>query len=292
MDAIKSLKILVTGANGQLGRSILDVSKDFPQFEYHFKTSKDLDITDFDRVKELFHKENFDYCINCAAYTAVDKAESEKEKAFMINAEAVGNLAEVCLAYNVILLHISTDFVFDGTKTSPYTEEDEPNPINVYGASKLKGERYIQELLNKYFIIRTSWVYSEYGHNFVKTMLRLAREREEINVVNDQIGSPTYAGDLAEVLMTIITSGSDEYDLYHYSNDGEISWYDFAVRIFKEFKKNNLVFPMSTIDYPTAALRPDYSVLHKSKIEKILRIEIHDWRNGLRNARISAVFPR
>ncbi|MEH6679585.1 MAG: dTDP-4-dehydrorhamnose reductase [Sediminicola sp.] len=281
MDAIKSLKILVTGANGQLGRSILDVSKDFPQFEYHFKTSKDLDITDFDRVKELFNKEEFDYCINCAAYTAVDKAESEKEKAFMINAEAVGNLAEVCSAYNVILLHISTDFVFDGTKTSPYTEEDEPNPINVYGASKLKGERYIQELLKKYFIIRTSWVYSEYGHNFVKTMLRLARERDEISVVSDQIGSPTYARDLAIILIKIITTASDKYGLYHYSNEGGISWYDFAKAIFEITGNNVHVNAITSEAYVTNARRPFFSVMANNKINYKLNLEIHSWKKIL-----------
>ncbi len=284
MDRTIPLKILVTGANGQLGRCLLDVSKIFPQFEYHFKNSKDLDISDFNAVKLLFDTHKFQYCINCAAYTAVDKAESERDRAFLINAESVRNLAEVSLRNNTTLLHISTDFVFDGTKKTPYTEEDEPNPLNVYGASKLKGERYIMERLKKYFIIRTSWIYSEYGHNFVKTMLRLANDKKEISVVNDQIGSPTYAADLAGILMSIIANGSDKYGLFHYSNAGEISWYDFAIQIFKAYKKNVLVKPICTKDFPTAALRPAYSVLDKSKSILNLNIEIHKWNIALERA--------
>ena len=191
----KKLKLLITGANGQLGRCLQDVSKTFPSYDFHFKTSKELDVTNQEQINILFAKEEFDYCINCAAYTAVDKAETDRENAFLVNAEAAKYLAEACKAQNSILIHISTDFVFDGSKTTPYTEDDLPNPINVYGASKLKGEQYVQDILKQYFIIRTSWVYSQYGNNFVKTMLRLGTERHELYVVNDQRGSPTYASD-------------------------------------------------------------------------------------------------
>jgi dTDP-4-dehydrorhamnose reductase len=169
----KFIKILVTGAKGQLGRCLQDVAIRFPNYDFHFKSSTDLDITSKAGIETLFESEKFDYCINCAAYTAVDKAETDQEKAFLVNAEAVKYLAEGCKEHKTILIHISTDFVFDGAKRTPYTEEDIPNPKNVYGASKLKGEHYVQEILEHYFIIRTSWVYSEYGHNFVKTMLRL-----------------------------------------------------------------------------------------------------------------------
>ncbi len=281
MDKAEPLKILVTGANGQLGRCFQDVSKKVPWNEYHFKESKELDITDFDKVKALFKEEKYDYCINCAAYTAVDKAETEKDKAFLINAEAVRNLSEACKDHNATLIHISTDFVFDGNKDAPYTEEDRPNPLNVYGASKLKGEQHVQDLLVKYYIVRTSWVYSEYGHNFVKTMLRLAREREEISVVDDQIGSPTYAGDLAEVLIGIIMSGSPKYGLYHYSNEGAISWYDFAKTIFEIKGIDVKVKPIPSEAYPTPAARPSFAVLKKNKIKQEFNIDILYWGGSL-----------
>lgn len=285
MDRTIPLKILVTGANGQLGRCLLDVSKIFPQFEYHFKTSKDLDITDFDAVKLLFDTNKFQYCINCAAYTSVDRAESEMERAFLINAESVRNLAEVSLRNNTTLLHISTDFVFDGTKKTPYTEEDEPNPLNVYGASKLKGEQYIQEILNNYFIIRTSWVYSKYGQNFVKTMLRLAKERDEINVVNNQIGSPTYAGDLAEFLVYLIQNHKKQFGIYNYSNEGAVSWYEFASKIFAANKVKIKVSPITTEEYHTPAKRPMYSVLDKNKTKQVFNtIIIPNLENSLKEA--------
>tara|TARA_R110000868_G_scaffold111489_1_gene301035 strand:- start:8877 stop:9719 length:843 start_codon:yes stop_codon:yes gene_type:complete len=255
------LKILITGANGQLGLCLKDISVEYPLYNFDFKTSKQLDITNRNEVSTLFLSENYDYCINCAAYTAVDKAESEKEQAFLVNAEAVKYLAETCKITNTVLIHISTDFVFDGTKDSPYTEEDQPNPINIYGASKLKGEQYVQNILTNYFIIRTSWVYSEHGNNFVKTMLRLANERDEISVVNDQIGSPTYARDLAEVIMEIINYHSTDFGLHHYCNKGSISWYDFAIELFKQRQIKIKVKPISTLEYKTAAKRPKYSVL-------------------------------
>ena len=280
----KLIKILITGANGQLGMCLKDQVKKFPSFEYHFKSSKELDITNREFVSLLFSEEKYDYCINCAAYTAVDKAEEERERAFLVNAEAVKYLAEASKKSNTTLIHISTDFVFDGTKTSPYTEEDSTNPINVYGASKLKGEQYVQEILSNYFIIRTSWVYSEYGNNFVKTMLRLAKERDEISVVNDQVGSPTYAGDLAEFLLTIIAKNSNKYGLYHYSNEGAISWYDFAKEIFKESSSKLDIIPISSKKYSSNVKRPSYSVLDKSKIVKKLNISLIHFKSSLKES--------
>jgi dTDP-4-dehydrorhamnose reductase len=278
----KSIKILVTGANGQLGRCLQDVSVGYAEYDFHFKSSIDLDITSNEEIGTLFEQENYDYCINCAAYTAVDKAESEKEKAYLVNAEAVWYLAEACKAVGATLIHISTDFVFDGTKGAPYTEEDTPNPINVYGASKLKGEQYIQGVLTNYFIIRTSWVYSEYGHNFVKTMLRLGSEKDEIGVVNDQIGSPTYAGDLAEVILKIISSKATKYGLYHYSNDGSISWYEYAVEIFtlKQFKVK--VNPIGSREFNLPAKRPFQSVLDYTNIKVNFKLEIPAWNKRLK----------
>ena len=254
-------RVLVTGANGQLGKSIKRISSNFKELKFVFTDVDELDITNSKEVNTHFASNKIEYCINCAAYTAVDKAEEEFDKAFLINATAVKNLAEACKTSGTVLIHVSTDFVFDGTKSTPYTEEDTPNPISVYGKSKLKGEEYIQETLDSYFIVRTSWLYSEYGNNFVKTMLRLAETRKQISVVNDQIGSPTYAGDLAEFILKIVSSESTAYGLYHYSNLGEISWYDFAVEIFRQFGKEIDVQPIKTKDYPTAAKRPKFSVL-------------------------------
>ncbi|MDL5510249.1 dTDP-4-dehydrorhamnose reductase [Arenibacter sp. M-2] len=279
----KKLKLLITGANGQLGRCLQDVSKTLPSYDFHFKTSKELDVTNQEQINILFAEEEFDYCINCAAYTAVDKAETDRENAFLVNAEAVKYLAEACKTQNSILIHISTDFVFDGSKTTPYVEEDIPNPINIYGLSKLKGEQYVQQIVNKHFIIRTSWVYSQYGHNFVKTMLRLGSEREQINVVNDQKGSPTYGGDLANAIMSIINSNSTNYGLYHYSHDGAISWWDFASEIFKVSNISIKLLPLKTEEYPAPAKRPSCSVLDKSKIKDTFKIEIPNWKNSLRN---------
>ncbi|MCL6293425.1 dTDP-4-dehydrorhamnose reductase [Jejuia spongiicola] len=275
------ISVLVTGANGQLGQCLKDVALNHKDIEWVFKTSKELDITDPKSIQTLFDQKNFDYLVNCAAYTAVDKAESEKEKTFLVNAEAVKYLAETCNANNAVFIHISTDFVFDGSKNTAYQEGDKTNPINVYGASKLKGEQYIQEILDKYFIIRTSWVYSEHGHNFVKTMLRLGKERNEISVVSDQIGSPTYAKDLALLLAEIIESQTTAFGLYNYSNEGAISWYDFAKAIFEQSNLDLKVSKTTTENYPTPAKRPSYSLLDKSKIKKALKLEIPNWKDSL-----------
>ncbi|AIY12719.1 MULTISPECIES: dTDP-4-dehydrorhamnose reductase [Cellulophaga] len=284
---ISDFKILVTGANGQLGKCIQDVAKNYPQHTFHFKSSKDLDITNNSQVENLFNKEKYDYCINCAAYTAVDKAEQDQEKAFLVNADAVENLAGACKATKSTLIHISTDFIFDGLKTSPYTEKDSAKPISVYGSSKLKGEQYILEILKEHFIIRTSWVYSEYGNNFVKTMLRLGKERDEISVVNDQFGSPTHAKDLAVLILKIIDLKTEDYGIYHYSNEGAISWYDFAKKIFELNKIDIKISPIPTNEYPTPAKRPAYSVMSKSKIKKVLDIEIPNWENNILDVVIS-----
>jgi len=272
--------ILVTGSNGQLGKCLQDVAKDANDIQWIFKTSSDLDITNKKDIEALFKTEIIDYLVNCAAYTVVDKAEIEKEKAFLVNAEGVKYLAQACKITDTIFIHISTDFVFDGKKKLPYTEEDIPNPINVYGASKLKGEDYIKSILDNYFIIRTSWVYSEYGNNFVKTMLRLAKERDEIKVVNDQIGSPTYAGDLANFIIYLIKNNINKYGIYNYSNEGEISWYEFAKEIFGLSDKNINIIPISSKEYKNLAERPNFSILDINKIKQF-RIVNHSWRESL-----------
>ena len=279
-------QVLVTGANGQLGNSIKRISPNFKDLKFVFTDVADLDITSSEEVNTFFESNALDYCINCAAYTAVDKAEEEVDKAFLINATAVKNLAEACQTTGAVLIHISTDFVFDGTKRTPYTEEDTPNPLSVYGKSKLKGEEYVQEICDRHFIVRTSWLYSEYGNNFVKTMLRLAETRKQISVVNDQIGSPTYAGDLAEFILKVISSESTAYGLYHYSNSGAISWYDFAVEIFRQFGKEIDVQPIKTKDYPTAAKRPKFSVLKTEKGNTDAAIQTKSWDVRLKELNI------
>ena len=274
-------KILVTGGNGQLAQCLKDVVKNNDELDVNFQDLPELDITNKQQLVSYFSKNELDYCINCAAYTAVDLAEELSDLAYAINADGPKNLAEVCKKHQVKLLHISTDFVFDGKKQTPYLETDTPNPLGVYGASKLQGERYIQEIMEEYFIIRTSWLYSAYGNNFMKTMLRLSETRDEISVVSDQIGAPTYAGDLAEVLIKIVLSSSTNYGVYHYSNLGAISWYDFSVEIFKQFSKKTDVKPIKTKNYPTAAKRPEFSVLNTTKIENNFDCTIKGWQGSL-----------
>ena len=274
-------KILVTGGNGQLAQCLKDVVKNNDELDVNFQDLPELDITNIQQLVSYFSKNELDYCINCAAYTAVDLAEEQSDLAYAVNADGPKNLAEVCKKHQVKLLHISTDFVFDGKKQTPYIETDMPNPLGVYGKSKWQGERNIQEVMEDYFILRTSWLYSEYGNNFMKTMLKLSETRDEINVVSDQIGSPTYAGDLAEVLIKIVLSSSTNYGLYHFSNSGAISWYDFAVEIFTQFGKKIEVKPITTKDYPTAAKRPKFSVLETTKIENNFDCTIKDWQGSL-----------
>lgn len=280
-----STKVLVTGANGQLGRCLQEfVVSHNSNIDWHFKTSEELDITNKEALFKIFSLTKFNYLINCAAYTAVDKAETEREKAFLVNAEAVKYLAEACKLNNTIFIYISTDFVFDGEKETPYTEDDIPNPINVYGSSKLQGERYIKEILEKHFIIRTSWLYSEYGKNFMKTMIKLSIDTDELRVVHDQIGTPTYAKDLAEVIFNVINTKTNKYGIYHYSNEGVISWYDFAKAIFELTQTGIKLDPIKTEAHPTSAKRPKYSVLDKTKIKQIFNIKILHWQDSLKTA--------
>ena len=279
--------VLVTGANGQLGQALQSIAGNYRSIDFVFCSSSDLDITNKENCETVFNKINPDYCINTAAYTAVDKAESEPDKAQLINVFGVKNIAETCKEFDVKLIHISTDFVFDGTKNAPYNETDLPNPKGVYGQTKLDGEKAIQEVFSNYFIIRTSWVYSQFGKNFMKTMLRLASEREAISVVNDQIGTPTNAVDIAETLVQIILTDNQQpttnnYGIYHFSNEGQCSWYDFAKKIFEINKVTINLLAIPTTEFPTPAERPKYSVLDKSKIIRVFGVEIKDWKESLK----------
>lgn len=275
--------ILVSGANGQLGCEIRAIAAKYPQFNFLFPSKDVLSVSDLAAVMAHFKDEPISWCINCAAYTAVDKAESEKDAAFSVNAEGAKNIAQACKHYTIQLIHISTDYVFDGTGNSPYKETDTTNPLGVYGASKLKGEQLVMANDPSAIIIRTSWLYSSFGNNFVKTMLRLMKERESINVVSDQQGCPTYAADLAAVLMQIIAAGKTEKKagIYHYANAGITSWYQFALAIKELSKSNCSVNPISTDQYPTAAKRPAYSVLDTKKIRDTFDISIPDWKVSL-----------
>lgn len=274
-------KILVTGANGQLGKELQIIAPAYGDFDFVFLSKKDLPIHEAERVKQFFATTRPAFCINCAAYTAVDKAETEKDAAFLVNGEAVGVLAEACAGFNTRFIHISTDYVFDGNSSMPLKEEDATDPLNIYGASKLKGEELAMQHNKDTVIIRTAWVYSEFGNNFVKTMIRLMRERQSVNVINDQIGSPTYAADLAGAIMEIIRSGKFIPGIYHYSNEGRISWYDFALAIKELINSACEVNPIPSSEYPTAARRPRFSLLDKTKIKTVYPVRIFDWRLSL-----------
>lgn len=280
--------ILVTGANGQLGKELKVLASVYSQFQFIFLSKEDLPIHNFELLRDFFKKIQPGYCINCAAYTAVDRAEEERDLAFLVNAEAVGVLAAVCKEYATQLIHISTDYVFDGDASIPYKEEDATNPKNVYGASKLEGEKQALRLNPATIIIRTSWVYSEFGKNFVKTMLKLLSEKKEINVVNDQTGSPTYAYDLGETILQIITKLSMDDALliryagiYHFSNEAAITWYDFAIAIKKLSTDSCDINPVPTNYFPIIAKRPAYSVLDKTKIRQTFKIGLKEWQRSL-----------
>jgi len=276
-------KIWVTGAGGQLGSELRKLSISYPLYEFIFHTRDNLPIEKEEYVRNFFEKHNPQYCINCAAFTAVDRAESEKDIAYIINAEAVGMLASVCKEFNTHFTHISTDYVFDGNSQTPYKEDALTNPQGVYGESKLKGEKLAMQNNPDSLIIRTSWVYSEFGKNFVKTMIGLMHQRPEINVVNDQVGSPTYAADLADAIMKIILypDSSVNKGLFHYSNTGVISWFDFAVAIKEMIGSHCKVNPIPTEAYPTPAKRPAYSVLDTNKIRETFKLELKDWKESL-----------
>lgn len=274
-------KILVTGANGQLGSELKSVADAFPLFDFVFLTKEDLAIHDEAAVQQAFQSLHPQYCINCAAYTAVDKAETEKEAAFRVNAEAVGILAAACRKFNTRFIHVSTDYVFDGIATTPYKTDDPTDPQGVYGASKLEGEKLAMQHNSESIIIRTSWVYSEFGKNFVKTMLRLMSEKKVIGVVNDQKGSPTYARDLATAIMEIIYSQQWQAGTYHFSNEGIISWFDFAVTIGELSGSSCQVNPIPSSAYPTPAKRPAYSAMDISAIHRTFGIQLKPWKESL-----------
>lgn len=286
-------KILVTGANGQLGQEIQQLAASYPQYDFVCLSREQLPIHHTEGVRSFFRANQPDFCINCAAYTAVDKAESERDIAFGVNAKATETLATVCREQDCVFIHISTDYVFDGTASTPYKTDSPTNPQNVYGASKLEGERLALQANPASIIIRTSWVYSEFGKNFVKTMMKLMGERPEINVVNDQFGSPTYAADLAKAILQIIKhltphsplptlhSPLSTSGIYHFSNEGVINWFEFAVAIRDLSGKTCKVNPIPTSQYPTPAKRPAWSVLDKTRIQEIFGIQLRDWKQSL-----------
>lgn len=273
--------IVVTGANGQLGCCIKDIATANDHFDFIFLSKDDLSIEDEEAVNGFFQKTKPEFCINCAAYTAVDAAETDVERAFAINGDAVGILAKACKNYGTRFIHISTDYVFKGDNHFPYNENTSPDPINVYGASKAKGEELALAQNRETIIIRTSWVYSEHGKNFVKTMLRLVKERESINVVNDQTGSPTYAPDLAQAIVHIITKGAAKPGIYHYCNAGTITWFRFAGEIKNLSGSNCKVNPIPSSAYPTPAKRPSYSILNTTAITHAYGIEMKPWKESL-----------
>lgn len=273
--------ILITGANGQLGKEFRALENKYPSYRFIFVGREELPVQNNEQLIEFFQRHQPAFCINCAAYTAVDKAEAEKEEAFLVNATAVGLLASVCSQFNTKLVHISTDYVFDGLSPVPYTEEDATCPVNTYGASKLKGEELCLQNNPHAMIIRTAWVYSIFGNNFVKTMIRLMKERNSLTVVNDQVGAPTYAADLASTIMDIIERGYWKAGLFHYSNGGKISWYDFAIAIKELTGSSCEIIPISTSQYPTLAKRPSFSLLNTTKIRNTFSISVPDWRSSL-----------
>jgi dTDP-4-dehydrorhamnose reductase len=281
-------KILVTGANGQLGKELRELASSYPQFEFIFLSREDMPVDHFGLVRNFFDGLKPAFCINCAAYTAVDRAESEPDLAFRINGEAVGVLAAVCKAHSTKFIHISTDYVFNGEATYPYTENFPIDPVNIYGASKLEGEKQAMQLDPDCIIIRTSWVYSSFGKNFVKTMMRLMNEKNELKVIDDQLGSPTYAADLSELILKIITdhqlsTANWKPGIYNFSNEGIITWYDFAKAIKEITNGTCEIKPISTSEYPTPAKRPAYSVLDKTKIQNSFGIQLKDWKESLRS---------
>jgi len=276
-------QILVTGGKGQLAQCIKKQAENLEEYQFTFIDVDELDITKKAEIDRFFDENTTDWCINCAAYTAVDMAESQQDLAKQVNTTGAKYLAESAKKHSARYIQISTDFVFDGKQGSPYSETDKVAPLSVYGSTKLEGERVVAKVQPQHFIFRTSWLYSEYGHNFLKTMLRLASEREELNVVCDQIGTPTYAGDLAGVILKLITSESDAYGTYHFSNEGVASWYDFAHAIFNESGTKIKVSPIKSEAYHLPARRPSFSVMDKSKIKKELGIEIPHWRDSLKD---------
>ncbi|MCB0551801.1 MAG: dTDP-4-dehydrorhamnose reductase [Phaeodactylibacter sp.] len=281
--------IVVTGANGQLGREFRELEQAYPGFRFTFTGREELDVTQELAIREFFAVHAFDYCINCAAYTAVDKAESEPDAAHKGNVDAPRWLAEACARQGIPLVHYSTDYVYHNQQNTPFKEGDSTTPQSVYARTKLAGEQAALAANPQTLIVRTSWVYSSFGHNFVKTMLRLGKERDELKVVFDQVGTPTYARGLARATLEMIREveqGEVPRDrlkgIYHFSDEGVCSWYDFALAIFELAGIECRVLPIETKDFPTAALRPPYSVLNKGKIKEVFGLEIGHWREELR----------
>lgn len=279
------MKILITGSNGQLGSELRTIAEGYPLYEFLYTDVNELNITDESSVNHFFELHNPDVIINCAAYTAVDKAETDEETAYLVNAVATGNLARAASECGAFMVHISTDYVYDGNNHIPYTETERINPLSVYGKSKAAGEDAVHQANGKAIIIRTSWLYSAFGNNFVKTMIKYGRERDSLNVVFDQIGTPTDAHDLAKAILDSLPLAltADMIEVYHYSNEGVASWYDFAIAIHQFADIDCKVNPIPSKDYPLPAERPFYSVLDKSKIKKKLAIEIPYWRDSVKN---------
>lgn len=274
--------ILVTGSNGQLGSELQELAKS-SDYQFIFTDVAELDLSKAEAIEAIFNKYSFDVCINCAAYTAVDKAEDDEATAFMVNAQAVNHLSQQCSKHDVLFIHVSTDFIFSGNGNVPLKEDDIPLPINVYGETKLAGEKAAQNNWEKSVIIRTSWVYSTFGANFVKTMKRLMDERNELGVIYDQVGTPTYARDLAQLILKVVDEANDSnYGVYHYSNEGVVSWFDFAVAIKDLFELDCTIHPIPTEAYPTPAARPKYSVMSKQKVKDTFNISVPYWRDSLK----------
>lgn len=274
--------VLVTGSKGQLGNEVQVLASSYSQFEFIFTDVEELDICDRKAVENYFAKRKIDVLLNCAAYTAVDKAEEDVELCYRINEKAVGILGEIAAEYGTRVVHVSTDYVFDGTSYRPYTEDMPVCPATVYGKSKLAGEQLLMDACPAAVIVRTSWLYSSFGNNFVKTMMRLGKERSTLNVIFDQVGTPTYAADLADTLLQIISADKFVPGIYHYSNEGVCSWYDFTISIHKMAGINCRVLPIESKDYPAKTPRPHYSVLNKNKIKSNYNIQISHWEDGLR----------
>jgi len=277
-------KILITGSKGQLGSEILELAPNYHDYSFYFTDVEQLDITNKNKVDEFVSRNNINIIINCAAYTAVDNAETDKKNAKLLNVTAVKYLAQISAKYDILLVHISTDYVFNGMAHTPYKETSPVFTNSVYGKTKLDGENELMEFATKAVIIRTSWLYSSYGKNFLKTMIKYGKEKEQLNVVSDQIGTPTYAADLAKTILDILPKIADieETEIYHYSNEGVASWYDFAIEIMSIAKIKCKINPIETKDYPLPSPRPQYGILNKSKIKKELAIEIPYWKDSLK----------
>lgn len=278
------MRILVTGSKGQLGSEIARLAKSNSTDQFTFVDIDEMDLGNKDAIEKYFEDKQFDTIINCAAYTAVDKAEEDSVLAYKINAEAAGTIATICQRKSIRLIHISTDYVFDGEGNRPIAEDAKPNPLSVYGKSKLEGEQAVLRILDNAYVIRTAWVYSTFGKNFVKTIAKLAREREVLNVVDDQIGSPTYARDLAVAILQIASTIKNEGDvpgIYHYSNEGAISWFDLASFIVRYYGLSCKVNPIPSEEYKTLAIRPRFSVLNKRRIKETFGVEIPYWYDSL-----------